>query len=185
MRKELLAGMLLAAGGLVVLVASTALAGGNGGGGHFRAQLNGYNEVVGSNAAGDSGSVSTTGRGRFEAQLRQNPLRIHYRLRYQNMEDTVTQAHIHFAQRHVGGGVIAFLCGGGGKPACTSPNGDIQGDILQSDIIGPAGQGIEPGAFAEAVAAMRAGATYANVHSTPRFPEGEIRGQIRGRGDDD
>jgi hypothetical protein len=47
-----------------------------------------------------------------------------------------------------------------------------------ADIIGPASQGIEAGSFAEAVRAMRAGATYANVHST-RWPAGEIRGQLR------
>jgi hypothetical protein len=46
-----------------------------------------------------------------------------------------------------------------------------------ADVIGPTTQGIEPGAFAELVRAMRAGVTYTNVHST-KFPAGEIRGQI-------
>lgn len=187
MRKRVIGGALLAAGALVVLVTSAALAGDDNGGGNFRAQLDGYQEVVGSNIIGtDSGSVSTLARGRFEARLRRNPERIEYRLRYQNMEGgTVTQAHIHFAQRHVGGGVIAFLCGGGGQDPCTTPNGDISGTITAANVIGPAGQGIAPGEFAELVRAMRAGATYANVHSSPSYPEGEIRGQIRGRGGDD
>ncbi len=93
------------------------------------------------------------------------------------MEGTVSQAHIHFAQKHVGGGIIAFLCAGG-EAACTSPNGDISGVITPAEIIGPEGQGIAPGQFDEAVRAIRAGATYANVHSTPNYPAGEIRGQI-------
>ena len=45
----------------------------------------------------------------------------------------------------------------------------------------PFGQGIAPGEFAEFVRAIRAGVTYANVHSS-MFPGGEIRTQIRGGG---
>ena len=41
----------------------------------------------------------------------------------------------------------------------------------------PAGQGIEPGAFAEIAAAIKAGIAYANVHTT-KWPAGEIRGQL-------
>lgn len=138
----------------------------------LRANLNGYNEVVG------PGSISTTGRGTFRAKIDDDDQTITYTLRYRNLENEATQAHVHFAQKHVGGGVIAFLCGGGGKDPCPSPGGTVTGVITPDDIIGPEGQGIEPGSFAEAVRAMRAGATYANVHST-RWPAGEIRGQIR------
>jgi hypothetical protein len=171
MRKLVLAVALTVAASLTV-VAAVAIAGGGNGGQH-KASLDGYQEVVG------PGSISTTGRGRFELRIRDDA--IHYRLRYSEIEGgAVTQAHIHFAQRHVGGGVIAFLCGGGGKPPCPPTSGDIEGVITPADIIGPSNQGIEPGSFAEAVRAIRAGATYANVHST-RWPAGEIRGQI-GRG---
>jgi hypothetical protein len=51
--------------------------------------------------------------------------------------------------------------------------------VTAADVIGPNGQGIAPGEFAEVLAAMREGVTYANVHST-RNPPGEIRGQIKG-----
>jgi hypothetical protein len=58
----------------------------------------------------------------------------------------------------------------------------VSGVIVPSDIIGPAGQGIEPGEFEELVLAIRSGAAYANVHTTGR-PGGEIRGQIHAHGD--
>jgi hypothetical protein len=181
MRRLVLAVTLVAAALTFVLV-SSALADDDDGG-RFRANLDGYQEVVGGPGAGSTGSVSTIASGRFEAKVKNGV--IEYTLTYSNMEGgTVTQAHIHFAQRHVGGGIIAFLCGGGDKPPCPTPSGTVTGVIDPADIIGPADQGIEPGSFMEAVRAMRAGATYANVHSTPRFPEGEIRGQIRGRGGD-
>ena len=53
----------------------------------------------------------------------------------------------------------------------------MTGTITAADIVGPAGQGIEAGSFDEAVRAIRAGAVYANVHTT-RWGGGEIRGQV-------
>jgi hypothetical protein len=99
---------------------------------------------------------------------------------------TVTQAHPHFAQNHVGGGVFGFFCGGP-KPACPSPGGTVQGTWTGADIIGPADQGVQTAAFDEFVRALRAGAVYVNVHSsgaTPSYPEGEIRGQVSAAHDD-
>ena len=56
---------------------------------------------------------------------------------------------------------------------------------MPADVVGPAGQGISRCEFAELLAAIRAGAAYANVHSGAAagppvvgFPGGEIRGQI-------
>jgi hypothetical protein len=145
-----------------------------------KTRLSGYQEVVGGPGPTSTGSVSTAARGTFRFQVRDDPLRIHYVLKYEDLEGgTVSQAHIHFAERHVGGGVIAFLCGGS-KPACTTPDGRFEGDILAADVIGPADQGIQAGALTEVIRAIRAGAVYANVHSTPSYPEGEIRGQLPG-----
>jgi CHRD domain-containing protein len=163
---------------VVAVAASVAIAGR--GNNRFRASLDGYQEVVG------PGSISTIGRGTFEARVNPSAMTINFTLRY-TLENPATQAHIHFAQEHVGGGVIAFLCGGGGKPPCppgTSGQATVTGVITQADIIGPEGQGIEPGSFAEAVRAMKVEATYVNVHSS-RWPMGEIRGQISGDNDDD
>jgi hypothetical protein len=174
----------------VLVAAAAAVAGGSAlaggrhdnGGGTFSTRLNGYNEVVG------PGSISTVGRGRFQAKVDRNARTITYRLTYV-LENPATQSHIHFAQRHVGGGVVAFLCGGGSKPACPAGVGapaTVTGTITPADVIGPASQGIEPGSFDELVRAMRAGATYVNVHSS-RWPAGEIRGQLghKDRGGED
>lgn len=54
----------------------------------------------------------------------------------------------------------------------------MTGTITPAQILPAAGQGIDSGEFEELVRAIRAGATYANVHSS-LFPPGEIRGQLR------
>jgi hypothetical protein len=167
---------------LVALVAgSFAVAKDGRGSANARAQLNGYNEVP--------GSISTGARGEFRAKINKQANTIEYTLTYSGIEGgTATQAHIHFGQRHTAaaGNVSAFLCGGGDKPACPTPGGTVSGTIDAADVIGPAAQGIAPGQIDELIRAMRAGATYTNVHSTPAYPGGEIRGQIRagGRGKD-
>ena len=76
---------------------------------------------------------------------------------------------------------MAFLCGGGGKPACPgAASGTVTGTIVAADIQALPAQGIAAGEFNEVVAAVRAGVTYVNVH-TSTYGNGEIRGQI-GRG---
>jgi len=184
MRKLAIVASVLAVMGLTIVAAAALANRGHGqGGNNFRANLNGYNEVVGG-AGASTGSVSTTGHGRFSLRIFND--HIHYTLDYSDLSggDTCC-AHIHFAQQHVSGGVSAFLCGGGDKPACTPTNGHFEGDIDAADVVGPDAQGIAPGELDELVAAIRKGATYANVHTTPTYPEGEIRGQIgkgHGRG---
>jgi hypothetical protein len=54
----------------------------------------------------------------------------------------------------------------------------VTGTVEAADVIGPGGQGISAGEFAEFLRALRSGNTYANVH-TVTFPGGEIRGQIQ------
>ncbi|MGH3032031.1 MAG: CHRD domain-containing protein [Gaiellaceae bacterium] len=160
---------------LAGLVAGAAALAGRGSDDDFETRLNGYNEVA---------SKSTVARGSFKAELDDGVIR--YRLSYRNLETPALFAHIHFGQAHTNGGVIAFLCGGGGKPDCPETTGTVRGTIMPGDIVGPgpnpanpaADQGIEPGNFREAVRALRAGAVYANVHSE-RFPGGEIRGQVK------
>jgi CHRD domain len=178
--------------GAVVLIGTTAVATGDGGK-SFRAKLTGYEEIIPASFsagppptfAGEAGAVSTTGRGTFSARVRDD--RIEWTLTYERLEGTTTtQAHIHFGQKHTVGGVSVFFCGGP-KPPCpatATPPGGLTGTFTAADVLGPAGQGIEAMNIAELIAAMRAGVTYVNVH-TNKWPGGEIRAQISGRGDDD
>jgi hypothetical protein len=136
--------------------------------GRFSARLCGYEEVP---------AVSSDGRGSFRAAIDGDTIR--FELAYRDLEASVTAAHIHFGQPGVAGGVVAFLCGGGGKPACPPAPATIEGTVTASDVAGPTGQGIAAGEFDELVRALRDGMTYANVHSS-MFPTGEIRGQILG-----
>lgn len=182
MRKRRLFGVLIFAVPVALAAATYAVAG-DGGKSHFKADaLTGYQEVVG------PGPISTMGTGTFEAQVDGDV--ITYTLTYSDLEGVlvtggaVTAAHIHFGQRGVGGAVIAFLCGGGGKPACPASPATVTGTITGADIVGPGGQGIEAGSFDEAVRAIRAGTVYANVHTT-RWPAGEIRGQVNDKNQKD
>jgi hypothetical protein len=162
---------------------SYALANGDDGKNSFKSKLNGYNEVVGGPAEGSTGSVSTLARGEFRAKLTNDQTRLEWTLTYSGIEGgTVSAAHPHFAQRHVGGGIFGFFCGGP-KPPCPQ-SGTVTGTWTAADISGPADQGVGAGSFGEFVRALRAGAVYVNVHSSPTFPEGEIRGQVKASGDD-
>ncbi len=154
----------------VVLAAATFAVAGDGKS-QFKADtLTGYQEIA---------TISTLGSGSFEAQLDGDA--INYTLTYSDLEGgTVLFAHIHLGARGTNGGVIAFLCGGGGKPACPPPPATVTGTITAANIAGPAGQGIAAGEFDEAVRAVRAGMVYANVHTT-FWPGGEIRGQVNDR----
>jgi len=122
-------------------------------------------------------SLSTAGNGAFRAKILRNSI-IEYKLSYAGLEGgPVTAAHIHFGRAGVNGGIIAFLCGSeGGRPCPAS--GTVSGIIRAADIIGPAGQGISDGEFAEAVRAILNDTVYVNVH-TPEHRAGEVRGQVQ------
>jgi hypothetical protein len=158
--------ILLAAGGVAV-------AGADDDDGNIRARLKGFEEVP---------SVSTVASGKFQAKIDRSEQRVDYTLSYQGLEAPVLFSHIHLGQKDANGGVSVFLCGGGAAPACPQ-SGTVEASFGAADVIGPTSQGIAAGEFDELVRAIRAGVTYANVHSQ-KFPGGEIRGQISGRDDD-
>jgi hypothetical protein len=152
------------------VVTTTALAGGDR---EVRTRLTGFQEVP---------AISTDAGGKFRAKLRTSSQEIQYELSYANLTGAVQQAHIHLGQRAVNGQISVFLCSnlGNGPPgtqACPAAPATITGTIRAADVIGPAGQGLDPMQFDELVRAIRAGVTYANVHSAT-FPAGEIRGQL-------
>jgi hypothetical protein len=144
----------------------------------FKATLTGFQEVP---------AISTEANGTFKAKILSGPV-IEYTLEYEDIQNVIF-AHIHLGQKGVNGGVIAFLCGGGDKPACPATGGTVTGTIDAADVIGPASQGIAAEEIEEAIAAMRAGVVYANVHTSDGmdpantgpgdFPGGEIRGQLK------
>jgi hypothetical protein len=143
---------------------------------HVKARLDGYQVAP--------RSLATTGSGKFVAQIDDHDMTIDYALSYEDLEGgAATFAHIHLGQRATGGSgdMSAYLCGGP-KPECPPAGGTVTGVLFASDIIGPAGQGIPPGDFDKFVRAIRAGATFVDVHTTGR-PGGEIRGQIKQRDD--
>jgi CHRD domain-containing protein len=156
----------------VLGVGAVAVAGG--GGGRIDDRLSSFEEVP---------SLSTPGVGTFDARIRGQE--IHYRLRFDNLESNVLQAHIHFEQATQNGDIVVFLCSNlGNGPAGTqmcplnARSGTVTGVIRPVDVLGNASaRGLGPGEFDELVRAIRAGATYVNVHSMTR-PGGEIRGQL-------
>jgi hypothetical protein len=158
------------------LVCATAFAGGRGDDhGNVQARLKGFQEVP---------AVSTAAAGRFKARIDGASMTLHYELSYDGLEGDVRQAHIHFGQRGVSGGIMIWLCqtATNPSPVVTTPtcpqSGAVAGVVGAADVVGPAGQGVAASEWAEALAAIRAGVAYANVHSS-KFPTGEIRGQLR------
>jgi hypothetical protein len=157
---------------LALSLAGTSLAvasrGHDGNGSQFQARMSGYNEVP---------SLNTTGHAKLALTVTNTT--ITFKLDYADLSGPPAAAHIHVGQVGVSGGVSVFFCGGGGKPACpATTSGTVSGTIAAADVVGPVAQGYAVGDIAPVIAALRAGVTYANMH-TAKFPGGEIRGQIR------
>jgi hypothetical protein len=176
-RRRLQLAAVVAVLGLLGVVAAAVAGGGDR---DVREHLTGYEETP--------LTLSTDGFGDFKARVRED--RIEYKLTYGQLEGDVTQAHIHLGGEATTGGISAFLCfttqptAPAGTPTCPAGRaGTVRGTIEPTDVIGPSGQGIDPGEYGELLRAIRAGATYANVHST-KYPGGEIRAQLD-RGHDD
>jgi CHRD domain-containing protein len=153
--------------------------------GEVKTHLSGYEETP--------LTISSTGSGEFKAKINHDGTALDYELTYRDLESTVTQAHIHFGRPAISGGIVLFLCTNlGNAPAtvptpqaCPAAPATITGTLTAADVIAVAGQGINSGdtGFAEILEAIRASATYVNVHTTGR-PSGEIRGRLRDHGHD-
>ena len=145
--------------------------------------------MTGYSEGAPGGPVSSAATGAFEAEIDDEAREIHFTLSYSGLEGDVRQAHIHFGQRSVNGGISLWLCetatnprpaGSPDVPDCPQ-SGTVEFTLTDDHVVGPTAQGIAAGEFEEIVAAIRAGRAYANVHSS-KFPGGEVRGQIN---DDD
>ena len=160
--------LVLLAAAATMPFAAAAHDGGNG----IKADLDGFEEVP---------AVSSEASGRFKATYDRNAATITYELKYDDINPT--QAHIHFGQRGVNGGIAAFLCsnlgnGPAGTQACPPAPATINGTIQAVNVVGPAGQGITAGQFDKLIEAIQEGVAYANMHTTA-FPGGEARGQLK------
>lgn len=145
------------------------------------ATLTGYEEVP---------AVSTVGKGQFLARISSDETSIQWALTYSDLEGAVQQSHIHIGQTGVNGGISVFLCtnlGNGpvGVQACPAPPASISGTINADQVspniaatVAARTQGLETGQIQELIKAMRAGATYVNIH-TATWPGGEVRKQIQ------
>ncbi len=143
-------------------------------------------------------SVSSVAEGDFEAKIDDSADTITYELertrtsRARSRRRTSTSASVRCR-----GGISAWLCETATNASPLGEHADLPaahgGTVTRHDHAArsrsgpvprsrraPGGQGIAPGEFEELVAAIRAGRTYANVHST-KFGPGEIRGQINDR----
>ena len=134
----------------------------------------------------ESPAVSTTATGEFTATIAPDSDTIFYSETFSGLQGTVTQSHIHVGQLGVNGSVVIFLCQTAANPDPTGlapqcpQEGSVAGTITAANVIAGAttSQQLAAGDLAAVIAAIRAGAAYANVHTTPS-PGGEIRGQIR------
>jgi hypothetical protein len=146
----------------------------------IKQKLTGYEEVP---------SVSTGASGEFKGRISNAEDQVEWSLSYSELEGSVQQAHIHFGQKGVNGGITVFLCtnlgnGPAGIQPCPASPAMISGVLTSADIspnipatAAARTQGINTGEFEEFLAAMRAGSLYVNVHSTT-WPGGEVRSQI-------
>ena len=141
-------------------------------------------------------TINTKGSGEFTATIQDHGTAITYELTYRDLSSPVTQAHIHFGRPGITGMIVLFLCantppitppaGVPTPPPCPAQPATVTGTLTAADIIARPAQGIDAGAdgFAEVLEAIRAGAAYANVHTTVQ-PGGEIRSRLRTHGHGD
>ena len=109
-------------------------------------------------------AVATSATGQGTAVISADGSTITYLVTYSGLSGTLNAAHFHTGAAGVAGGVILPLAAG------PSP---MSGTLTAADF--KASGSVTT--FAEAVAAIRAGTTYFNLH-TAANPGGEIRGQI-------
>ena len=171
----------IVAGGLGVAgiaAATTALAVG---GDSLSVDLTGYEE---------SPSVSSPATATFTADVADNESAITWKLSYAGLVGAVQQAHIHFGQKAVNGGISVFLCtnlgnGPAGTQPCPAPPTEVSGTIVAADVspnipatLPARNQGINTGELGELIDAIDAGYAYVNLHSTT-WPGGEVRAQLK------
>lgn len=165
---------LLAVISLVVLSGTSA----DEGGVSLRATLSGFQE---------SPPKLSPGSGTFTATLFNDHL--NYKLTFSGLSSNAFMAHIHFGQRSVSAGILIWLCQSAtnpsptaGVPMCPAGGGTVTGTATAASVLKISGQTLAAGNFSDAIAIIKSGEAYVNVHTT-NFPLGEIRGQLQAQDD--
>lgn len=131
---------------------------------HFEAHLTGDQEAT---------PVETDATGRAKFDFKPDDSRLKFKLRVNDIENVVA-AHIHCGPPGQNGPVGVTLFMGG-------PVSIKHGDLAKGKITAPnPGNACGWEDLSDVAAAMRAGNTYVNVHTTAN-PGGEIRGNIQAR----
>ena len=158
-------------------VASVCLSGlvvaAQGGGHRYSAVLTGDDEVP---------AVSTVAGGTLTIDIDEGNEEIDWELTYSGLQAAVSQAHIHLGQPGINGGIVLWFC----KTTQTAPDGTatcpqsgtLSGTFSASSVQAISGQQIAASDFEAAVAFIKKGFAYANVH-TSASTGGEIRGQVK------
>jgi hypothetical protein len=117
-------------------------------------------------------AAMTKAKGEAHFKLSKDGKELTYNLKVKGIEN-VTAAHIHTGKKGENGGPVAGLFAGP-KKAGKFSGVLAKGVITDKDLIGPlAGKTV-----ADLVAMIKGGGAYVNVH-TDKYPDGEIRGQIK------
>ena len=141
----------------------------------FVARLTGAQEVP---------AVDTNATGRASFLITDNDTKIHFRISERGVA-RITQSHIHVAAKGVAGPVILFLFPTSvAKGSVDGEGWSVSGTLTAVDLIPQPGATPAVNTFADAVAAIRSGNAYANIHSVAH-PGGEIRGQLMPAFDDE
>ncbi len=151
---------------LVLMLGITAAAAFAGPNRNFSAHLSGDEEVP---------PVETRAQGQAIFMLSTDGQTLYYTLIAANIEN-ILQSHIHLAAEGVNGPIVAWLYPSGPPPVLIPGRFDgvlAQGAITSANLVGP----LAGHPLSDLIAAMEAGNTYVNIHTT-QHPGGEIRGQI-------
>ncbi|WP_410985721.1 CHRD domain-containing protein [Bacillus cereus] len=130
---------------------------------NFFAKLTGCQEVP---------PVRTDAFGTTKFIFNENFTKLRYELVVNDLE-LFTMAHIHLGMKGKNGPIVAFLFGPV-SPSISVDRGIVKGTLTKDDLVGP----LKGMCLSELAFEMKTGNAYVNAH-TERYPDGEIRGQIK------
>ena len=139
--------------GIVVALATAGVATAGDGGRKLSATMTGANEAPG------PGDADATGQA--DLRLNQGQMRVCFDVSWADVDGTVVAGHIHIAPPGVPGPIVVPLFAGSfaGTDATSGCVEDVDRQLVKAIRKHPS-------------------AYYVNVHSTPSFPAGAIRGQL-------